>query len=98
MNYKNNAIHAGGSAWDDSIDQTMTDFRAALARMDSNPAEAARIRALACQRRPDSSRTTAMTALTSTVSAGSSASTLRATATRDGFTFRRKPHSFTRLR
>jgi len=47
MNHNDKVSQVGGSAGDDGIDQAMTDFRAALARMDSNPAEAARIRALA---------------------------------------------------
>jgi hypothetical protein len=47
MNYKDSASQAGGSAGDDRVEQAMTGFRAALARMDSNSAEAARIRALA---------------------------------------------------
>jgi hypothetical protein len=39
--------HDGKVSKADNIDQTMTTFRAALARMDANPGEAARIRNLA---------------------------------------------------
>ena len=47
MNPEGQGRQAGGSALDEVADQTMTDFRAALARMDGDPAEAARIRGLA---------------------------------------------------
>ena len=47
MNHNGNASQVGNFPGDDDIDQTMTAFRAALARMDANPGEAARIRNLA---------------------------------------------------
>jgi ribonuclease-3 len=47
MNHKDKVSQVGGAAGNDGIDQAMTDFRAALDRMDRSPAEAARIRALA---------------------------------------------------
>jgi len=47
MNDNDGGSRAGISLGQDDIDQTMAAFRAALARMDTNPAEAARIRTIA---------------------------------------------------
>jgi ribonuclease III len=47
MNDQDGVSGAGISRGQDDVDQAMTAFKAALARMDSSPAEAARIRAIA---------------------------------------------------
>jgi ribonuclease III len=47
MNDHDGGSRTGISGGQDDIDRAMTAFKAALARMDSNPAEAARIRAIA---------------------------------------------------